>query len=227
MNIAIVGTGYVGLVTGACFADFGHTVCCVEARPSRVADLRAGRLPFFEPGLGELMHRNVSAGRLQFTNCLEEAVACAGVVFLAVLADTLLVLWRRLDDVPAEQPLPWCYGVARGVLANQRRGERRRLALLDRVLRLDPPPAAAPPPDDDGAPPEVGTALATLAEADRELLRLWAWEELGAAEIAVVLGTTPNAASIRLHRARGRLRRALEVVKAGGPALVDVVTRHR
>lgn len=131
------------------------------------------------------------------------------------LADVLLVLWRRLDDVPAEQPLPWCYGVARGVLANQRRGERRRLALLDRVLRLDPPPAAAPPPDDDGAPPEVGTALATLAEADRELLRLWAWEELGPTEIAVVLGTTPNAASIRLHRARGRLRRALEVTGTG------------
>ena len=119
-----------------------------------------------------------------------------------VLADTLLVLWRRLDDVPADAALPWSYGVARGCLQNARRAEERRWRLLRRVA-LEPDP---PAPDDD---PELAEALAGLPAADRELLRLWAWEQLAPREIAVVLGITPNAASIRLHRATAKLRAAM------------------
>jgi len=119
-----------------------------------------------------------------------------------VLADTLLVLWRRLDDVPADAALPWSYGVARGCLRNARRSTQRRWKL---ILRLADQPAAPAPAED----PALGEAFADLAEADREVLRLWAWEQLPAREIAVVLGITPNAASIRLHRATTRLRAGL------------------
>ena len=119
-----------------------------------------------------------------------------------VLADVLLVLWRRLDDVPAGAVLPWSYGVARGCLRNARRSSQRRWKL---ILRLADEPAAPAPAED----PALAQAFATLGEGDREVLRLWAWEQLPAREIAVVLGITPNAASIRLHRATARLRTAL------------------
>jgi UDPglucose 6-dehydrogenase len=84
MNIAVIGTGYVGLVSGACFADFGHTVTCVDMDPRRVAQLRAGEIPFYEPGLAEVVERNVAAGRLQFTTDTTAGVKDALVVFLAV-----------------------------------------------------------------------------------------------------------------------------------------------
>lgn len=119
-----------------------------------------------------------------------------------VLADTLLVLWRRLDDVPAGAVLPWSYGVARGCLRNARRSTQRRWKL---ILRLADEPTA-PASDED---PALAEAFADLAEGDREVLRLWAWEQLPAREIALVLGITPNAASIRLHRATTRLRKGL------------------
>jgi UDPglucose 6-dehydrogenase len=84
MQIAVIGTGYVGLVSGACFADFGHTVTCVDMDPRRVAQLHAGEIPFFEPGLAEVVGRNVAAGRLQFTIDTATGVKDALVVFLAV-----------------------------------------------------------------------------------------------------------------------------------------------
>ncbi len=84
MNIAIIGTGYVGLVSGACFADFGHSVICVDTDASRVARLVAGEVPFYEPGLAELVQRNTSAGRLRFTTSTTDAVRDSLVVFLAV-----------------------------------------------------------------------------------------------------------------------------------------------
>ncbi len=118
-----------------------------------------------------------------------------------VLAETLAVLWRRLDAVPAD-PLPWAYGVARLCLANHQRAEQRRFRLLRRIA-LEP---EAPPPPED---PLLAEALAGLPEADQEVLRLWAWEQLPPREIAVVLDVTSNAASIRLHRATTRLRTAL------------------
>jgi len=84
MNIAIVGTGYVGLVSGACFADFGHSVVCVDLDAGRVGRLAAGEVPFYEPGLAELVQRNAAAGRLRFTTDTGEALRDALVVFLAV-----------------------------------------------------------------------------------------------------------------------------------------------
>jgi UDPglucose 6-dehydrogenase len=84
MRIAILGTGYVGLVSGACFADFGHHVTCVDTNPLRVEQLQRGEIPFFEPGLSELVSRNVAAGRLEFATEPADAVRKALVVILAV-----------------------------------------------------------------------------------------------------------------------------------------------
>ncbi|OYW45484.1 MAG: UDP-glucose 6-dehydrogenase [Sphingomonadales bacterium 32-68-7] len=84
MRIVMIGTGYVGLVSGACFSDFGHSVCCVDKDASKVDALRAGKIPIFEPGLDELVERNVAAGRLEFTLDLIEALPDADAVFIAV-----------------------------------------------------------------------------------------------------------------------------------------------
>ena len=74
MDISIIGSGYVGLVTGACFADVGHHVICVDNDSEKVRQLKAGEVPIYEPGLEEIIHRNVSAQRLQFTGNIQEAV---------------------------------------------------------------------------------------------------------------------------------------------------------
>ena len=84
MRIAMIGTGYVGLVSGVCFSDFGHEVVCVDRDPKKIEMLEAGRVPIFEPGLDDLMVRNVGAGRLSFTTSLKEAVDGADAVFIAV-----------------------------------------------------------------------------------------------------------------------------------------------
>ena len=123
-----------------------------------------------------------------------------------IVADTFLVVWRRLDDVP-EPALPWLLGVARRVLANRRRGEGRAAALQDRLAGAARSPGVLD--ETPGGDPRVWSALAALSEGDRELLTLNAWEELGAAEIATVLGIRANTASVRLHRARQRFAAAL------------------
>ncbi|RMH46906.1 MAG: UDP-glucose/GDP-mannose dehydrogenase family protein [Alphaproteobacteria bacterium] len=84
MRIAMIGTGYVGLVSGVCFSDFGHEVVCVDRLADKVAALQAGRVPIYEPGLEAMMARNVAAGRLSFTTDLAGAVAGADAVFIAV-----------------------------------------------------------------------------------------------------------------------------------------------
>jgi len=84
MKIAMIGTGYVGLVSGVCFSDFGHEVICVDKDPGKIDRLNAGQVPIFEPGLDVLMAKNVSAGRLSFTLDLAAAVAGADAVFIAV-----------------------------------------------------------------------------------------------------------------------------------------------
>jgi UDPglucose 6-dehydrogenase len=84
MDISIIGSGYVGLVTGACFADVGHSVLCVDNDPRKIDALRAGKVPIYEPGLEEVIHRNVSAHRLRFTGSIREAVETSQIVFIAV-----------------------------------------------------------------------------------------------------------------------------------------------
>ncbi len=84
MKIAMVGSGYVGLVSGACFADFGHDVVCIDKDPAKIESLRAGIMPIYEPGLAELVASNVRAGRLSFTTDLAEGIADAGAIFIAV-----------------------------------------------------------------------------------------------------------------------------------------------
>jgi RNA polymerase sigma factor (sigma-70 family) len=126
-----------------------------------------------------------------------------------VLSETMLVLWRRLDDVPGlgegaePEPgdvLPWCYGVARGCLANARRADGRRLRLVERLIRSQ---EEAPAGAVDHS--ELHAALGDLGALDREVVRLWAWEGLAPRQIAEATGLTPNAVSIRLHRAKARL----------------------
>jgi UDPglucose 6-dehydrogenase len=84
MDISIIGSGYVGLVTGACFADVGHNVICVDNDAQKIETLRAGRVPIYEPGLADVIHRNVSAHRLRFTGSIEEGVDHSQIVFIAV-----------------------------------------------------------------------------------------------------------------------------------------------
>ena len=84
MKIAIVGTGYVGLVTGTCFADIGVDVVCVDTNAEKIANLKQGIIPIFEPGLEELVLRNSKSGRLQFTTSLQECLSDVDVVFIAV-----------------------------------------------------------------------------------------------------------------------------------------------
>lgn len=128
-----------------------------------------------------------------------------------VLAETFAVCWRRLGDVPSGKELPWLYGVARRVLANQ----RRALGRIDRLRgRLEAEPAKdVDPPAEEGSALDV---LGSLSEADQEVLRLSLWEELAPAEIAVALGISENAVYIRLHRARRRFARRFEK-GTGGP----------
>lgn len=126
-----------------------------------------------------------------------------------LVAETFLVAWRRLDRLPArpEERLPWLYGIARRLLANQRRGATRRLRLVDRLrstLAVSRPRVTI----------TVEAALASLPSRDQEILRLIAWESLTHAEAGLVLGISPNAVGIRLHRARERLRKAMK----GSPA---------
>src|SRR5215211_3167880 len=84
MHVAMIGAGYVGLVSGACFADFGHTVCCVDKDPAKIAALNRGVIPIFEPGLSELVAKNEREGRLSFATELTDAVRDAEAVFIAV-----------------------------------------------------------------------------------------------------------------------------------------------
>lgn len=84
MDLSIIGSGYVGLVTGACFADVGHNVICVDNDVRKIESLQAGKIPIYEPGLEEVIHRNVSAHRLRFSGSIQEAVDNSQIVFIAV-----------------------------------------------------------------------------------------------------------------------------------------------
>jgi RNA polymerase sigma-70 factor, ECF subfamily len=128
-----------------------------------------------------------------------------------LLNDVLLIVWRRLDDVPAADLRPWTYGVAKRCLANHRRGNDRRLRLVGR-LAADPLTRAphVQPSTPDDAHHGLITALAELDHSERELVRLWAWEQLEPREIAIVLDTTANAVSLRLTRAKKKLALSMQ-----------------
>jgi UDPglucose 6-dehydrogenase len=109
MRIAMIGTGYVGLVSGACFADFGHHINCVDNDGAKIAALRRGEIPIFEPGLEELVKSSVKAGRLDFTTDLAESVGEADAVFVAVGTPS-----RRGDG---HADLSYVYDAAREIAA--------------------------------------------------------------------------------------------------------------
>ena len=124
-----------------------------------------------------------------------------------LVAEVLTVAWRKLDEVPeGDGELPWLYAVAYRTAANLHRSSRRRLRLVERLRTTDSAPHDAP----SGGDPEALAALSALRPADQEILRLAAWEDLQPAQIAVVLRCSPNAAAIRLSRARQRFRDQLK-----------------
>ena len=131
-----------------------------------------------------------------------------------VVSDTLLVCWRRLDDVPDDAALAWTLGVARRCLANDRRGARRQANVGHRLAAqpIAPPDAA----DETDLVTDLHAALAELPDTDREIVLLWAWEGLPPRDIAVALGLSANAVSIRLHRVKQRLAERLAPSRDAG-----------
>ena len=181
------GTGHIGAMTS--------TDVEAEAIGREIAEIRFGRL-----------YREQEQALLAYAlRRVERPEDAADVV-----AETFLVAWRRLGEVPAGAGArPWLFAVSRHVIANLHRTERRRTRLGARLAQslqaeLATHRAAGP----EAA--EVLRAMAALEEADRELLRLVSWEELSPSEAAKVLGISSLAARSRLHRARRRLRAALE-----------------
>ena len=114
MRIVLIGSGYVGLVSGACFADFGHHVCCVDNDEGKISALRAGQIPIFEPGLDELVAKNAAAGRLRFELDLAAALPEADAVFIAVGTPS-----RRGDG---HADLSYVYAAARDMAEHLRPG---------------------------------------------------------------------------------------------------------
>ena len=112
MKIAVIGTGYVGLVSGACFADIGHDVTCVDISEAKIASLRNGKSPIYEPGLEEIITRNAAAGRLDFTTDLGTAVGGADAIFIAVGTPS------RPED--GEADLTYVHSAARDIARNVR-----------------------------------------------------------------------------------------------------------
>ena len=143
------------------------------------------------------------------------------------VADVFLVAWRRFDDMPdGDRALPWLYGTARRVLANQRRSRSRFARLTDRLRSMAPEPEHEPTPETivvrNQRNQEVLDALERLRPNDREVVRLVMWEGLPHAAVGDVLGCSDRAVSMRLHRALGRLRSELHATAQGS---TDVSSR--
>jgi RNA polymerase sigma factor (sigma-70 family) len=141
-----------------------------------------------------------------------------------VLADTFLVAWRRVDEMPA-RPLPWLLGIAHRTLANHLRGRQRQAALVDRLRALGGPPREEAPQEPERS--DVLEALRRLKPIDQEVLMLIAWEELTAAEAAAVLGCSMGALRVRLHRARNRMERQLRRKRGGAGAVHSFIEEAR
>jgi len=159
-------------------------------------------------GLFQAHERGVLAYAMRRTASPEDAEDAA--------AETFAIAWRKIEQAP-DEALPWLLSIARRVISNQRRGRRRRAWLFLKLSRsMSPEPVIVPGADQaDQAGGPALAALARLRAEDREILRLVAWEELDNRGVGLVLGITPNAAAIRLHRARKRFRD--ELLKEPGP----------
>ena len=131
-----------------------------------------------------------------------------------VVADTFLVAWRRLDDLPHD-PLPWLYATARKVLANQRRTASRSNALAERIAAAGSAASSGDAADSVADAELVRLALARLSDRSREALMLVAWEGLSGARAAWAAGCSTAAFAVRLHRARARLANELEALESG------------
>lgn len=133
-----------------------------------------------------------------------------------VVAEAFLVAWRRRATAPSDDELrPWLYGVARNVLRNEERSRTRRQRLRSRLASL---PMHVEPDVASAVDTSIGRALATLPDADQEILRLVAFEGLDRRGLSVALDCSTNAAGLRLHRARARLRRVMERTEQSGAA---------
>jgi RNA polymerase sigma-70 factor, ECF subfamily len=132
-----------------------------------------------------------------------------------VVAEVFLIAWRRIDEVPVE-PLPWLLGVARRVLANQRRGEHRGAALRDRIRREELSGTRSPVGEE--VPSAAVRALWSLGPSDQELLMLIAWDGLTRPQAAEALGISVGTLAVRLHRARRRLAKARAATPNPDPA---------
>lgn len=135
-----------------------------------------------------------------------------------IVSDVFVVAWRRLEDVPADA-LPWLLACARRSVANQRRSERRRSALAQR-LRWERPGASS---DAAARDRTLGDALAALPVGDREVLMLVAWEGLDHGRAAVAMGCSQRAFAMRLHRARRRLAALMKHADADSPEAMEAV----
>ena len=141
MNVAVVGTGYVGLVTGAVFADLGNDVVCVDKDVAKIEGLRAGQMPIYEPGLEELVARNVADGRLTFSTDLADAVRRSDIVFIAVGTPPKA---NGESDLTAVEEV--AHGIAAGARPVQGHREQvhragRHRGSRPRHHRAQPPPA--------------------------------------------------------------------------------------
>jgi RNA polymerase sigma-70 factor (ECF subfamily) len=143
-----------------------------------------------------------------------------------VVADVFVIAWRRIGDAPSDE-LPWLLAIARGVLANRRRSDARQLALRERLAATTVAPAEQEP-EVLGQESRLVLALGSLKRRDQEVLLLVGWDGLDRAQAATVLGITAGLFSVRLHRARRRLRRALALAndldeqQAGDAPAVEV-----
>ena len=140
-----------------------------------------------------------------------------------VVAETFLTAWRRRDDVPDGSERLWLFGVARNVVRNASRSNRRRRAAQDRLRIVAPTESVDPVAfETDERAALLRTALAALPVSDREILMLVAWEELSHAEIAQTLDISANAVAIRIHRARKRLSAGIDQLAAGDAVVKEL-----
>jgi RNA polymerase sigma factor (sigma-70 family) len=168
--------------------------------------------------LYEANYARILGYALRRTDCAEDAAD--------VVADTFTLAWRRFADIPpGDEAVLWLYGVARRMLANQRRKERSRLAVVDMLVQeYDEVFWADPLPSARGVTRRLVDAWTGLTPADRDLLGLMVWETLTTEQIAKVIGCSRAVAKVRLHRARRRFARELE--RRGYPLKPETLARH-